>query len=69
LKKLQDEKQAKLEWADEYEECVLSINQFEYLFYPCLHFLDKRLRYFEEMGVGVAGFDAGTALEILFQMF
>jgi hypothetical protein len=62
LAKLSNEKKARMDWVENYEECMISLNELEYLFYPCLHFLDKRLRYFEEIGVGVGGFDAGTSL-------
>lgn len=58
-----------MDWVENYEECMVSLNEMEYLFYPCLHFLNNRLRYFEQLGVGVGGFDAGTSVELFYQMF
>ena len=62
LAKLSNEKKARMDWVENYEECMVSLNELEYLFYPCLHFLNNRLRYFESIGVGVGGFDAGTSV-------
>ena len=46
LEKLQNEKQAWLSWNEEIEECMITLNKMEFLYFPCLHFLNSRLRYF-----------------------
>jgi hypothetical protein len=51
------------------EECMIYLNKLEYLYFPCLHFLNNRLRYFESVGAGVAAFEIGSGLEIFMQMF
>ena len=48
---------------------MIYLNKMEYLYFPCLHFLNARLRYFESIGVGVGAFEIGSGLEIFMQMF
>jgi hypothetical protein len=51
-------------WNEDIHECMIYLNKMEYIYFPCLHFLNSRLRYFEEIGAGVAGFEIGSGLEI-----
>ena len=69
LEKLKKEKQAWLTWNEQFEECMIYLNKMEYLYFPCLHFFNNRLRYFESLGVGVGAFEIGSGLEIFMQMF
>lgn len=48
---------------------MVFLNKMEFLYFPCLHFFNSRLRYFEELNVGVAAFEIGGGLEIFMQMF
>ena len=66
---MKEEKNAWLYWHEENQECTIYLNKMEYVYFPCLHFYDARLRYLEEMGVGVGAFEAGSGLEIFMQMF
>lgn len=46
LQKLSKEKQAWMTWNEKIDECMIYLNKMEYIYYPCLHFLNSRLRYF-----------------------
>lgn len=48
---------------------MIYLNKMEFLYFPCLHFLNSRLRYFESINVGVGAFEIGGGLEIFMQMF
>jgi hypothetical protein len=62
LDKLKNEKQAYLSWNEEIEECMIYLNKLEFLYFPCLHFFNSRLRYFESINVGAAAFEIGGGL-------
>lgn len=69
LEKIKNEKQAYLYWNEEIEECMIYLNKMEFVYFPCLHFLNSRMRLFEELKVGIGAFDVGGGLEIFMQMF
>lgn len=48
---------------------MIYMNKMEFIYFPCLHFLNNRLRYFETINVGVGAFEIGGGLEIFMQMF
>jgi len=41
---------------------MIYLNKMEYIYFPCLHFLNSRLRLFERLNIGVGAFEIGGGL-------